>query len=226
MLLLGLWAGTGFGAVPPLPTVSLPTVTVPLPSPPPTPVPVPVPVPVPPPAVTVPPDPPPLPSPPTPPVELPVVPPRTAESPLPAPAPRGRAASSVFYAAAVRRRAARTLRASNRPARSARRTDGKAIARPARVKGVTASVQGPVPEDAGFLGPIGTALSSLESARDALPRALFALALLAVLLLGLASMPLPARASRTGAMLVHMRGSIAVAGVGALVLAVATYLFL
>jgi hypothetical protein len=62
--------------------------------------------------------------------------------------------------------------------------------------------------------------------RFVIPPALLALALLAVLLLGLASAPLPARASRSGAMLVHMRGSIAVAGIGALVLAIGTYLLL
>jgi hypothetical protein len=42
----------------------------------------------------------------------------------------------------------------------------------------------------------------------------------------LASVPLPARASQTGAMLVHMRGSIALTGLAALVMAIATYLLL
>jgi hypothetical protein len=52
------------------------------------------------------------------------------------------------------------------------------------------------------------------------------MAALAVLLLGLASLPQPAVGSRAGAMLVHNRGSIAVAGLAALTMAVATYLLL
>jgi hypothetical protein len=95
-----------------------------------------------------------------------------------------------------------------------------------RVKGATASVLGPVPEDGGFLAPIGAAFDPVDSVREAIPSALFAMATLAILLLTLASMPPPLRYSRAGAMLVHKRGSVAVAGGAALVTAVATYLLL
>jgi hypothetical protein len=103
-------------------------------------------------------------------------------------------------------------------------------ARPLKaVKGVekaTAPVQGPMPEGAGFFGPIGSAFTRLDIPREVIPSALFAMAALAILLLGLATVPLPARTSRTGAMLVHMRGSIALAGMAALMMAVATYFLL
>jgi hypothetical protein len=95
-----------------------------------------------------------------------------------------------------------------------------------QVKGVSASVQGPVPEDGGFLAPLGAALNSLDDPAKAIPGALFAMALLAVFLLTLASTPLPVRTSRTSAMLIHKRGSIAAAGVAALGMAIATYLLL
>jgi hypothetical protein len=52
------------------------------------------------------------------------------------------------------------------------------------------------------------------------------MAALAILLLALASAPVPARTSRTGAMLVHMRGSIAVAGMAALMMSLGTYFLL
>jgi hypothetical protein len=96
------------------------------------------------------------------------------------------------------------------------------------VKGesVTASVHGPVPEGAGFLAPVAAALDTVDSAREAIPSALFAMAVLAILLLTVASMPPPLRYSRAGAMLVHKRGSITLAGGGALVTALATYLLL
>ena len=87
-------------------------------------------------------------------------------------------------------------------------------------------VQGGPVEGAGFFGPIGSAFNALDVPRQVVPTALFAMAALAILLLGLASAPLPARTSRTGAMIVHMRGSIALAGTAALVLAVWTYLLL
>lgn len=74
-----------------------------------------------------------------------------------------------------------------------------------------------------MFGPIGSALSIPA---DVIPPALFAMAALAILLFMLASVPLPARASQTGAMLVHMRGSIALTGLAALVMAIATYLLL
>jgi hypothetical protein len=91
---------------------------------------------------------------------------------------------------------------------------------------VTASVHGPVPEGAGFLAPIAAAFDPVDSKQEAVPGALFAMAALAVFLLGLASMPPPIRGSRGGAMLVHKRGSIAAAGAGALVMALATYFLL
>jgi hypothetical protein len=91
---------------------------------------------------------------------------------------------------------------------------------------VTASVQGPVPEDAGFLRPIAAAFDPVDSPEEAVPGALFAMAALAVFLLAVASMPQPLRGSRGGAMLVHKRGSIALAGGAALVMALATYLLL
>jgi hypothetical protein len=92
------------------------------------------------------------------------------------------------------------------------------------VQGVTASVQGEPEEDAGFLAPVAAALERLDE--PALPGALFAMAALAAMLLAVAAMPAPVRTSRAGAMLVHKRGSIALAGVGALVMALTTYLLL
>ena len=69
------------------------------------------------------------------------------------------------------------------------------------VKGVAATVTDPVyrpaPEGAGFFGPIGSALT-LDIPAEAIPPALFAMAALAILLLALASAPVPARTSRTG----------------------------
>jgi hypothetical protein len=91
---------------------------------------------------------------------------------------------------------------------------------------VTAAVQGPVPEEGGFLGPIASALDPIDSPREAIPGALLAMALVAVFLLTLASMPPFVRSSRAGAMLVHMRGSIAVTGGAALLIAFGTYLLL
>jgi hypothetical protein len=90
---------------------------------------------------------------------------------------------------------------------------------------VASVVQGKPAEDAGFgvFGPIGGALSIPA---DVIPAALLAMAALAVLLFGLAALPLPARASPTGALLVHMRGSIALTGTAALAIAFATYLLL
>ena len=115
-----------------------------------------------------------------------------------------------------------------------RRARGGAARAPAAqpasgVKGVAATVtdpvQGPAPEGAGIFGPIGSALT-LDIPAEAIPPALFAMAALAILLLALASAPVPARTSRTGAMLVHMRGSIAVAGMAALMMALGTYFLL
>ena len=76
----------------------------------------------------------------------------------------------------------------------------------------------------GAFGPLGSALSGVET-RDVIPSALLALATFALLLFALASAPFPARA-RTGAMLVHMRGSIVLAGAAAFAIAVATFVLL
>lgn len=220
--LVGFWAGSGLGAISPPPAVTVPTITVTLPPPLPT--------------VTVPPS---------------VEPPATPETPapvepsvdLPVPAPTPPAPASLPPALRVAPPAPpspSTTRAGSAPdgnetrrPRDARRQDVRPLAREAgaptarsdRVTGVTASARRPVREnDLSFFGPIGAGLGTLDNA--AIPTALFAMALLAVFLLGLASMPLPLRASWAGAMLVHQRGAIALAGAGALAVAVATYLLL
>lgn len=87
-------------------------------------------------------------------------------------------------------------------------------------------VQGTPPESPGFFGPIGSAFNALNVRDEVVPAALIAMAALAILLLTLASAPLPARTSKTGAMLVHMRGSMAAAGTSALLLSLAMYLLL
>ncbi len=75
-----------------------------------------------------------------------------------------------------------------------------------------------------MFAPVATALEKLSE--PGLPGALFAMAGLAAFLLAVAAMPAPVRTSRAGATLVHKRGSIAVAGTAAFVMAVATYLLL
>jgi hypothetical protein len=95
-----------------------------------------------------------------------------------------------------------------------------------RAESVSAPVHGSVPEDGGFLAPIAAALTPVDSAREAIPSALFAMTVLAIVLLAFASLSPPVRLSRAGAMLEHKRGSVAVAGAGFLVTAVATYLLL
>jgi hypothetical protein len=231
--LLGARAGAVLGAVPPTPTVTLPTVTVPplpavtVPSLPPAPVPVPVPVP-PPPPMAVPPkvQQPPLPSTPAPPVEAPVQVPPIESSAVPPPAPRGGAASSRYYARKLAAERARKRQAAKVREATVRARPVVASARAPQVKGVSASVQGPAPEDGGFLGPLSAALGSLDDPAKAIPGGLFAMAALAVFLLSLASMPMPLRTSRAGATLVHKRGSIAAAGIAALGMAIATYFLL
>ena len=74
--------------------------------------------------------------------------------------------------------------------------------------------------------PISRATDAIGDAARAIPPALIAMAGLAVLLLALAAMPPPLANSRTGATLVHKRGSIAVSGAAALAVAVVTYLLL
>jgi hypothetical protein len=224
--LLGLWAGTGFGAVslPPtmsLPTVTVPTVTVAIPPTPATPLP-------PPPTVTVTPSkvsPPPLPEPPKPPVSVPAVPavpPPVVPSPAPAPPPAASGpdgaggASSRPFILRERRQAAQAARAPS----TARET--RPAGRSTPISDATLAPHRPIREE----GSPRLTFGALEAASGAIPSALFAMAALAVLLLALASMPQPVAGSRAGAMLVHKRGSIAVAGLAALAMAVATYLLL
>ena len=72
-------------------------------------------------------------------------------------------------------------------------------------------------------GPLNQALGTISAAADAVPPVLIALAALAVLLLGVGSMP-AVRTSRTGAALVHHRATITLAGVGVLAAAVLAFL--
>jgi hypothetical protein len=225
----GAWAGSALSALPLPPTVSLPTVTVPLPPPP-------VPVPAPP-AVTVPPKvevPPPPPPASPPPIDAPV-----ELSPAPAPALpsvapglRGGGVSPVYPVSGRPTRSKPSTRPTLAP-----KADRAAVVPAARAgspadgaEGVVATaptlVQGPVPEGAGFFGPIGSAFNALDVPTEVIPPALLAMAALAILLFALASAPLPARTSRAGATLVHLRGSIAVAGTAALMMALGTYLLL
>jgi hypothetical protein len=93
-----------------------------------------------------------------------------------------------------------------------------------RVGGVQATAAGrrPYEDQSGgrlraVTGPVAGALESIDDAARSVPPVLIALAALAVLLLGIASLPQPLRTSRTGAALVHHRATIALAGVGVLV---------
>jgi hypothetical protein len=94
------------------------------------------------------------------------------------------------------------------------------------VAGVQASAADRRPYQDDSSGPFAAASETLQSAADAVPPVLFALALLAVLLLGLAAMPQPVRASRAGATLVHHRGALALAGAGVLIAAVLSFMLL
>jgi len=79
----------------------------------------------------------------------------------------------------------------------------------------------------GTLGSaLGGAAETVETAARAIPPVLFALAGLAVLLLALAAMPQPVRASRAGVALVHHRGTLALAGVGVLLASVLSFMLL
>lgn len=82
------------------------------------------------------------------------------------------------------------------------------------------------PSDTVSPGPLGAAVDTIQSAAEAVPPVLFALAALAVMLLALAAMPQPVRASRTGAALVHHRGTLALAGVGVLIAAILSFTLL
>lgn len=232
--LLGAWVGAGAGAVPPVPTLTVPTVTVTVPPLPPAPLPTPLPPP--------PPPPPPAPVPPN--VEAPKVDPPSIEPPVAVTPPAlptggtsstsppvlsGGDASAVSRSAEAEARRKRTPRAGRRPTQAATASAQEVAAaheRSARVRGVTAYVQGTPPEDAGLMATLGAAFDPVDSPEEAIPSALFAMAALAIFLLALASMPPPVRTSRAGALLVHKRGSIALAGGASLVMAVGTYLLL
>lgn len=219
-------AGGALAALPPPPTVSVPTVTVPLPPPP---LPLPVPLPPPPTTITVPPK---AEVPPAPPAPPPQIDPPAAPV-VPAALPPRLATSSADYASRGGRTTSRKETSKQaKPSTSRGPTSARAATKPRAggVKGAAAStpsrVQGRPAEGAGFFGPIGTAFNALDVPREVVPTALFAMAALAILLLGLASAPIPARTSRTGAMIVHMRGSIGLAGTAALLMAVASYFLL
>ncbi|MGZ8794281.1 MAG: hypothetical protein ACXW0F_06535 [Gaiellaceae bacterium] len=94
------------------------------------------------------------------------------------------------------------------------------------VAGVQASAPGGRAYQDESSGPFAAAAETIQSAADAIPPVLFALALLAVLLLAMAAMPQPVRASRAGAALVHHRGALALAGVGVLLAAVLSFVLL
>lgn len=228
--LLGAWAGTSTGQLPPPPTVSLPTVTVPS-----TPLP---PAPPPPslPTLTTPPTPAPVTLPAGPPAEVPSTPaPSTPNVPQPQPAaaPASAQAGSTSSARNVGA-SSRVVSITNsqfspsrlRPRRrdervtpaALRATNGTEAAAP-RSTGVQASPRRPVEHESRG-GRLDTTLGTLRSAADAVPPALFVLALLAVVLLFVAAMPQPLRASWAGAALVHHRGTIAIAGVGVLAAAI------
>ena len=96
------------------------------------------------------------------------------------------------------------------------------------IAGATAgSARGGLLDADGPIGrPLGKAVGTLEEAARTIPAPLYAIAALAVLLLAVASMPQVGSTSRPGAMLVHKRTSIAVAGGAALLTAFATYALL
>ena len=74
-------------------------------------------------------------------------------------------------------------------------------------------------------GDYGATSATLREAAEAVPPVVFALTALAVLLLGVAAMQ-PAWGSRTGAALVHHRGTIALTGLGVLLAAVLSFTLL
>jgi hypothetical protein len=241
--LFGGWAGSSLAQLPPIPTVSVPTVTVPTaPLPPPPPVP-----PVPPVSVTTPtvpsPPPPPSPNPPPPPPAVPSPQPATApaattsrgEEPRssrrePGAADRGsRAATRGRTAGRVGTSRGAAVRTSRRGATAPRSLRARDAGRagggsPTDVVGGATAKRRPY-EDEPVGGPLGATVDTLEEAAEAVPPPVLALAALAVLLLGVAAMQ-PAWASRTGAALVHHRGTIALAGLGVLFAAVLSFALL
>jgi hypothetical protein len=233
---LGGWAGSSLAQLPPLPTVSLPTVTVP-PLPPPPPVP-PITTPVPP-----PPPPPPPPVEPQPPARVPVPqpppPPAETTSSGEEPPPSGAAGENV--AGSTRTRTAQdatgSSRTSGRTGTSRRSATARRSTRAAAIRarekraalrgavaGATASKRRPY-EDEPPGRAFGTTAATLKDAAESVPPVVFALTALAALLLGVAAMQ-PAWGSRSGAALVHHRGTITLTGLGVLLAAVLSFTLL
>lgn len=73
-------------------------------------------------------------------------------------------------------------------------------------------------------GPFGAALGTLRAAAYSVPPVFFAFSGLAMLLLGVASLPRPLGTSRAGAFLAHHRGTIALAGAGVLVIGLLAFI--
>lgn len=229
--LLGAWTGTSMGQLPPPPTVSVPTLSVTVPT-----VTVPAVPPAPPvPTVTTPPAPtvsaPPVPSPPKPPAQLPV---ETPPLPGTAPAPESRPATTAATPERHFGTSSRLLTTRSR-ARPARAATNPSADRPIRipefappssgagVAGVSATAATGRPYEDDAAGPLGAAVDTIEAVAEAVPPVLFALALVAMLLLGAAAIPRPTRTSKTGAALVHHRGTLLLAGLGVLGVAMLSF---
>lgn len=72
-------------------------------------------------------------------------------------------------------------------------------------------------------GSFGAGFGTVSAAARSVPPMIFALGLLAILLLGVAAMPQPIADSRAGAALAHHRGTFALAGVAVLVAALLSF---
>jgi hypothetical protein len=226
--LLGAWAGTSMGQLPPTPTVSLPTgslPSVPLPAAPPPPqlptVTTPtLPAPVPPAPPTPAPSTPSLPvEVPTPPVDLPAAVVPTPESAQAPPRPGTHVTTSTGPRSGASSRLATIMNARPSPIWLSGTDEHQAQPAPRATPVATASrARAEAPER-----PLDISLGTLRTAAEAVPAALYALAALAILLLAVAAMPQPMRTSFAGAALVHHRGTIALAGVAVLVAAIVSF---
>jgi hypothetical protein len=214
LALLGAWAGTSLGQLPPPPTVSVPTVSVSIPT------------------VTVPPVPPvttPTVTAPRPPVEPPV--PVPAPVPEPAPAPPAPPPPPPPVTPAARHYGASSRLVREGPTGTAEPTrvqrapaaERSPRAAPRKAPPATLAATNRPYEDEAVDDGVEFGLGTIRAAADAVPPALLAIAALAVLLLGVASMPQAAPTSRAGAALVHHRGVIALAGIGVLIAAVLSF---
>ncbi len=227
--LLGAWTGTSMGQLPPPPTVSVPTVPVTVPTVTVPPVPPAPPVPT----VTTPPAPtvsaPALPSAP-PPVQLPVeTPPTPPVAATPESPPTTTPSTERHFGTSSR---LFTTRSAKRPAlATANSFADRPISIPelapppsrAGVAGVSATAATGRPYEDDAAGPLGAAVDTIEAVAEAVPPVLFALALVATLLLAAAAIPRPARTSKTGAALVHHRGTLLLAGLGVLGVALLSF---